>query len=356
MLLLEDHWTWDFWFTTHGRDIHLFFLKAPRDLGDPDLRHQNARIGHAVSQDLRTWTVLPDALAPGAAGAWDDMATWTGSVLKVDGGWSMFYTGISRSDNGLRQRIGRADSADLITWTKDEHFVLEADPAHFEQLDTTVWPDLCWRDPCVFADPDNGGYAMLVTARVPHGPVDGRGVVGLLRSDDLRNWTVIGPVTEPGDFGHLEVPQVVAIGGRHYLVFCAYAFANSAARAARVGRSTGTHYYVGDSATGPFKPWTDELFAADEAGSMYAGKIVRDPATQDWAFMGFLQHDVDGTFIGALSDPVPIDVRPDGGLSLRQPVSAQVGPRTEARRPVHGRGPLGGSVPREMSDGRPGRE
>jgi beta-fructofuranosidase len=273
-----------------------------------------------VSQDLRTWTVLPDALGPGAAGAWDDLATWTGSVIRTEDGWWMFYTGICRGDDGLHQRIGRAFSTDLTTWTKDDNFVLEADPEHFEQLDVTVWPDLCWRDPCVFADPDNGGYAMLVTARLPDGPADGRGVVALLRSPDLRDWTVVGPVTEPGDFGHLEVPQVVAIEDRYYLVFCAYAFANSAERIARVGSSTGTHLYVGGTATGPFKPVSDELFAADAIGSLYAGKLVHDPVTDDWSFLAFLQHDADNNFIGALSNPIPVTLAPDGHPMLTIPV------------------------------------
>ncbi|MFI7065057.1 hypothetical protein ACIBL3_28970 [Kribbella sp. NPDC050124] len=324
MLVLDDQWTWDFWFAFDGPDIHLFFLKAPRSLGDSDLRHRNARIGHAVSQDLRTWTVLPDAIAPGAPGAWDDLATWTGSVIRVDDGWWMFYTGICHGDDGLRQRIGRAFSTDLTTWTKDAGFVLEADPEHFEQLDISVWPDLAWRDPCVLADSDEGGYAMLATARVPEGPADGRGVVALLRSPDLRTWTVVGPVTEPGDFGHLEVPQVVAIEDRYYLVFCAYDFANSAERIARVGRTTGTHLYVGDTATGPFKPVSDELFAADEIGSLYAGKLVRDPIANNWAFLGFLQHDADGHFIGVLSDPIPVLIGPDGHPALTVPVAEAV--------------------------------
>jgi beta-fructofuranosidase len=319
LLALDDYWTWDFWFAADGRDIHLFFLKAPRALGDPDLRHRNARIGHAVSRDLRSWTVLPDALGPGPAGSWDDLATWTGSVLPVDGGWWMYYTGVCRGDDGLRQRIGRAFSTDLASWTKDEWFVLEADPAYFEQLDLSVWSDLCWRDPCVFGDAE-GGYAMLVTARVPDGPPDGRGVVALLRSENLTDWTTVGPVTEPGDFGHLEVPQVAPIDGRYYLLFCAYGFANSAERVARVGASTGTHYYVGDSLTGPFKPLSDRLFAADAAGSTYAGKIVDDPVSGRPVFLAFLHDDADGRFVGALSDPVPVLVRPDGELELERGV------------------------------------
>jgi len=315
VLLLNDHWTWDFWLAEDGADTHLFFLKAPKSLADPDLRHHNARVGHAVSRDLREWTVLPDALGPGPAGSWDDTATWTGSVVRDGDRWWMFYTGISSVDAGLRQRIGRAWSEDLTTWHKDPGFLLEA-PDDFEQLDTTVWPDLCWRDPFVFADPDRDGWAMLVTARVPSGPADARGVVGLLRSPDLATWASHGPVTPRGDFGHMEVPQSVEIEGRHHLVFCAYAACTSSARQARVGSVTGTHVFIGPTATGPFEPVSDDLFAADVAGSLYAGKVVRDPLTDGWVLLAFLQFDADGAFIGGLSDPVPLVQDGNGLLTI----------------------------------------
>jgi beta-fructofuranosidase len=110
-LRLPGHWLWDFWFAQDGGDVHVFFLQAPRDVGDPDLRHHHARIGHAVSRDLRTWEVLPTALSPGRAGSFDDQATWTGSVIRVDGRWHMFYTGVSSREGGAVQRIGLATSA-----------------------------------------------------------------------------------------------------------------------------------------------------------------------------------------------------------------------------------------------------
>ena len=85
MLRLADHWLWDFWFARDGEEVHIFYLQAPRSLGDPDLRHRNATIGHAVSRDGRDWSVLPDALGPGPEGTFDDLATWTGSVVRHDG-------------------------------------------------------------------------------------------------------------------------------------------------------------------------------------------------------------------------------------------------------------------------------
>ena len=53
---LDAYWVWDFWLADDGEQYHMFFLHAPRALGDPDLRHRSARIGHATSTDLRTWT------------------------------------------------------------------------------------------------------------------------------------------------------------------------------------------------------------------------------------------------------------------------------------------------------------
>jgi beta-fructofuranosidase len=81
-LRLADHWVWDSWLVEDGVDYHLFFLRASRALGDPFRRHRRASIGHATSTDLRTWRLLPDALVHADSPAWDDLATWTGSVIR----------------------------------------------------------------------------------------------------------------------------------------------------------------------------------------------------------------------------------------------------------------------------------
>jgi beta-fructofuranosidase len=319
VLQLNDYWTWDFWFAHEGEETHVFFLKAPKSLGDPDLRHVNARVGHAVSTDLYTWKELPDALAPGAAGTWDDMATWTGSVIRADGRWHMFYTGISYGESGLVQRIGHAVSDDLLDWVKDDaNPVLEADGRWYELLDTDVWPDLSWRDPWVFWNEPTRDYRMLLTARVNHGPLDGRGVVAAARSDDLLSWEILPPVTEPGDFAHLEVPQVISENGRTYLLFSAYGWANSSARRERSPVVTGTHYLVGDSTTGPFRAVTDDFLCGDARGELYAGRMTRDASGQ-LVFFGFVQFPGDEPFVGALSDPIPVEFDDDGLLHLRRP-------------------------------------
>jgi beta-fructofuranosidase len=318
VLKLPDKWLWDFWLARDGPDYHLFFLQAPNSLPDPELRHTHVSIGHAVSQDLRIWQTLPDAIRPGEAGAWDDYTTWTGSVIHHEGLWFLFYTGGRRAERGLVQRIGLATSADLVHWQKHAGGpLLLADPRWYEQLDTGRWPDQAWRDPYLFCHPQSGEFQALITARVDHGPIDGRGVIAHATSDDLLHWQVRPPLTEPGEFGHMEVPQWTAIGGRYYLLFCAQAGVQSARRRGRPGVRpvTGTYYLLADEPLGPFRAATDAPLAGDEAGSTYAGKLVQGPAGE-WLFLTSLQYDARGTFRGTLADPVPVEIDEGGYLHL----------------------------------------
>ena len=106
-LRLPDKWIWDFWLAQDDHDYHIFYLQAPRSLREESLRHWNVSIGHAVSSDLQHWRILPDALYPATnREAWDDFTTWTGSIIRHDGCWYLFYTGGARAEDGLVQRIG----------------------------------------------------------------------------------------------------------------------------------------------------------------------------------------------------------------------------------------------------------
>lgn len=323
-LRLPDKWLWDFWLAQdgadkqHPADYHVFYLQASRSLGNPDLRHWNVSIGHAVSQNLRDWRVLPDALHPSPIAAWDDYTTWTGSIIRHEGLWHLFYTGCNRAERGLVQRIGLATSDDLIHWKKHPaNPVIAADPRWYELLDTNLWHDQAWRDPWVFRHPETGSFHALITARANHGPADGRGLIGHARSDDLIHWEVLPPLTEPGEFGHLEVPQLVHIQGRYYLLFCATASVHSAARRQRTGLKpvTGTHCLVADNPLGPFRFSSDEFLAGDEIGSLYAGKLAQG-TDGEWVLLASRMFAPDGAFIGELSDPFPVTIERAGDLSV----------------------------------------
>jgi len=199
VLISETHWIWDSWVADDGDAYHLFYLQAPRSLGDAGRRHLNATVGHAVSTDLVSWEVLPEALGP-TPGSWDDLSIWTGStVLGDDGVWRMFYTATSTRGYGVRdQRVGLAESDDLVTWRKiGTSPLLVADPRWYQTLPEDVTASETWRDPQVFRDPDGDGWHMLVTARAREGDLRHRGVVGHAWSADLDAWEVRPPLSAP---------------------------------------------------------------------------------------------------------------------------------------------------------------
>jgi len=317
-LKLPDKWLWDFWFAQDDPNTHIFYLQASRALSNPDRRHWHVSVGHAVSKDLQTWTVLPDALRPSPSPAWDDYTTWTGSVIKRDGLWYLFYTGSSRKEKGLVQRIGVATSADLLKWKKHPgNPLIEADPQWYELLDLNLWHDQAWRDPWIFQHPTTGDFHAFITARINYGPADGRGVVAQARSSDLIQWEVLPPVCEPGDFGQLEVPQLVKIKGRYYLLFCTSIKTHAAQWTQRTGLTpvTGTHYLVADDPLGPYQLSTNEFFAGDAAGSLYSGKLIRG-AGGEWFFMAFRNFDKNGEFLGEIIDPLPVKIDNTGNLMI----------------------------------------
>jgi beta-fructofuranosidase len=319
-LRLADHWVWDIWLADDGDEYHLFFLRASRALHDPDRRHHRATIGHARSTDLTTWTLMPDALVPSDAPAFDDLATWTGSVVRGTGQWHMFYTGVSRAEQGLVQRIGMAVSDDLQTWSRPQPGpIAEADPRWYEKLDLTSWRDEAWRDPWVFADPDGDGWHMLVTARAAAGPADSRGVIGHLRSPDLFGWEAGPPIAAGSSFGHLEVPQVATVDGQPLLLFSCMPQDLAANR--RVPAPPGGVWTArGTSELGPFD--IDSGATAFDHPSLYSGRLIRD-RDQQWVLLGFLNHEPGEAFIGAISDPIPVGYQPGKGL-----VHAQRGSET----------------------------
>lgn len=319
-LSLDKKWIWDFWLARSGDNWHAYFLQADKTLGDPELRHRHVTQGHAMSRDLVNWTHKGTCFAPAAAPAWDDWTTWTGSVIRgPDGLWHLFYTGTSHVDNGMQQRVGHATSADMHAWQRaGDGLVLEPHGPDYETFTPGHWHDGAMRDPWVIPNPDGKGWLMFLTTRVPgEAEPNAGGSIGLATSDDLYTWTLQPPVYRGGMFGQMEVPQVMEIDGRWYCLFCTAAEHWSEAYKAFNTETpvTGSHYLVADHPLGPWTLAPGPFLDGANPCRRYAGKLVQ--SEEGLALMGFIHTTPAQAFVGAVSDPVPVEIGPDGWLVLR---------------------------------------
>ena len=292
MFALPDSWVWDFWFADDGEQYHLFFLHAPKALKDPEARHYRAAIGHAVSTDLTEWTRVADALVHSAAPAFDELATWTGSITRhPDGTWFLFYTGARLVDGQNQQSIGYATSSNLSDWAKQGQVAI-ADNRWYENLADKGWHDEAFRDPFVLPDPDGDGWHLLVTARGRTGPTDDRGVVGHCWSPDLRTWEVRPPLTAVGEgFGQLEVMYTVVVEDQTFLIFSCLARDMSAAAKA-TGSTGGVWAAKAESVLGPYDLAGAQLLT--DAG-LYVGRLIQRRETGEWMFLAFNNIQPDGS-------------------------------------------------------------
>lgn len=309
-LHLAEAWVWDFWLVDDGAEYHAFFLYASRALHDPEARHLRASVGHAVSSDLRSWTRVTDALVRSDAPAFDDVATWTGSIVRhPDGRWFQFYTGTALPGGLNVQTIGYATSDDLMTWTKNpSNPVVRADARWHHRLADGGWDHEACRDPWVFADPDGAGWTMFFTTRAKNRDANGSGIVGRAHSTDLEHWEALPPLTTAGHgFEQLEVVQTFEIDGRAFMTFSCLAPELAGPR--RDTTATGGIWIApGESIEGPFDleaayPLTDD--------SLYVGRFIRDRATGEHLFLAFRHNAPDGSFVGDLIDPMPVRVEDD---------------------------------------------
>jgi beta-fructofuranosidase len=310
-LQLDDFFVWDFWLAPRldaSEPFHCYFLQAPRSLPDPEMRHDQARIGHATSRNLIDWDYHGLILPLGKPGAWDDWTQWTGSVTRFEDKSYLFYTGRSKTEPVNVQRIGLATSDDLYHWRKvPDDPVLQADSRWYEAPAPDGSNRSDCRDPWIIRFGDR--WLMYYTASAVGELPDRYGVVGIATSDDLLYWTPGPPVAAPGIFGEIEVPQVVPLGDHWAMLFCTTKHAEINGR-----RATwiGTHYLLSDSPFGPFELAPEPLVLAGTAGTCYAARAILDP----WAgnvIMAFRRFDEHGQFAGELIDPIPLIVDPIGG-------------------------------------------
>ncbi|MBI4497800.1 MAG: methyltransferase domain-containing protein [Chloroflexi bacterium] len=126
-------------------------------------------------------------LAPGAPESWDSGAIHAPQVLKLNEGYVMWYDGTAGTDPYRGWSIGRATSADGITWERDPPTPVLTPGA------PGAWDGVSVHDPRVVYD--GTSYRMWYSG------FDGeRWQIGLARSEDGVTWTrhAANPVLRPG--------------------------------------------------------------------------------------------------------------------------------------------------------------
>jgi len=322
VIALEKKWIWDSWYAHDGEKWHGFFLQADKSLIDPDARHMNVTQGHAISTDLVNWEHLGTMFAPSEGPAWDDKTTWTGSVVQDEAGlWHLFYTGTSKSEDAMYQRVGHATSTDLHSWERVGDGLcldLTGPNASTYEVEHQVgfWHDRAMRDPWVMRNPDGDGWLMYFTARASGiaDPNQG-GAVGFATSPDLMTWELQPPVFV-GSFGQLEVPQVFERDGRWYCLFCNDAMHwSDDYKAMHDGPAvTGTHYLIGDSPRGPWQVAPGHFLDGEMPCRRYAARIV--DVDGQLVILGFEDRGK-ANFVGQIMDPEPVDINENGLLFVR---------------------------------------
>ncbi len=176
-------------------EYHLLYLR-----GNPAVD-----IGHAKTTDFVRWEMLEPVLEPGT---WDNHALWAPHLVPVpDFGWYLYYTGVNTVH---AQQTGIAFSNDLFGWTKIPWPVYRPDPI-WAQWDESIW---CHgRDPHVIAY--NNKYYMFVTAKTNWG----LGAIACAESDDMFNWTDVGPLYVHDSWHVLESVFIMQRNGKWHMFF-----------------------------------------------------------------------------------------------------------------------------------------
>jgi beta-fructofuranosidase len=247
--------------------------------------------GHASSTDLVRWRTEPIALRPSPDGP-DEDGCWSGSAVMTPEGPVIFYTGRS----GERETICRAfGDAELRTWRKDQsNPVIEAPP----DMGLTDF-----RDPKVWRGAD--GWHMIVGA----GLATGAGAVLHLRSDDLRDWRLQGPILSARATGPREAwecPDLFRADGRDVLIYSVTPGHDS------------SRYVLGTWDGRGFEP--ERWGHLDLGPYFYAGQALAEPSGRvivwGWLREGrSVESQRAAGWSGMLSIPRSLRVGPDGRLA-----------------------------------------
>lgn len=174
--------------------LHLFYIRQTYyNIPDDD---KTKNLGHIWTTDFNSW-YGPDGLnradttaIVARPGKFDELHVWAPTIVQHGPTFWMFYTGVRNQNGKQHQRIGRATSTDLITWTQADDVVLTAPDVPWASKNPVDYTGQQLRDPFVMPDPVNPGQWLMYFVSVDslHAP---KMAVGAARSSDLVTWNAL---------------------------------------------------------------------------------------------------------------------------------------------------------------------
>lgn len=189
--------------------LHVFYNRLPTGYAWWD--RGVLTLGHAVTDDLVHWEILPPALTTGP-GACEDYQVWSPAVIRWGGRYLMYYTGCNRA---VAQSGCLAQSEDLEHWRKYPGNPVLTPGPWYSSYSAGHWSNC--RDSMVYAE-DGLLYHYYCTSRdLPQG---GTGdAVGVAVSRDGIRWEDRGCLPIANCTAQPESPFVFKRDGRYYMLY-----------------------------------------------------------------------------------------------------------------------------------------
>jgi beta-fructofuranosidase len=247
-----DAWAADFIPLYDNGEFQLFYLLDWRDKEN----HGEGTPWYRVStKDFVNFTEHGQMIPRGTEKE-QDLYVFTGSAIKANGQYHIFYTGHNphlKQQGKPEQGVMHAVSHDMVQWEKIPEHTFFAPADKYEPHD--------WRDAFVFWNEDAKEYNMLLAARFKTGIPRRRGLTALCASKDLEKWEVREPFYAPSLYFTHECPDLFKMGDWWYLLFSEFT------------DLVRTRYRMSRSLTGPWIiPEGDDF----DGHAFYAAKTASD--------------------------------------------------------------------------------
>lgn len=253
---------------------------------------------HLTTRDFVNYENHGVAIYGGAEDA-QDRDIYSGSVMKANGIYHVFYAGHNESnrEKGLpTEVVMHATSKDLFTFEKQDDVFLPPDEE--------IYARCGWRDPFVYFDEGTQEYRMLITGAEKHLYSKRWGTTALATSKDLKHWQVQKPLYAPFLFDSHECPDLFEIDGTWYLIFSTYT------------RWWETRYRMAKTPYGPWETPKDDLL---DNRAFYAARTTEANGKRyliGWTAIREEDDDTKNYLWGGSLTAHILTKRPDGTLGV----------------------------------------